>query len=351
MTLDYGLIAHSGFHPNHSELKRYFEENKIYTVQIESNLACLQGCLYCYASSDYKQEKELPRDVVKAVLDSAAEMEVRAVDWLGGDTLERSDWYELMRYSMKLGLKNNIWTSGLPLADMDVAEKVVEVTEGGFISVHLDTLNERLYEQLHTGNAKEKIVAILKGVDNLLTLGKNPGSIFNCITFVKLLAGEDVKRTIGFFYKKKGIRTCLTQMCKTGSALEHPEWIPTLKEIKEAVAFRDSINYPGSDTSMSTMDANKFYCGGAICVTIEGDVTPCSVIRKGFGNIREQSLETIIDKNKDFLLYAELRNIKNLPGSCATCKNNSVCWGCRASAYYETGNIFAKDPKCMLEQN
>jgi radical SAM protein with 4Fe4S-binding SPASM domain len=348
MTMNYGMIAHSGFHPNHAELKRYFEENKVYTVQIESNLACHQGCFYCYASSNAKQEKELPSDVVKKILNSATEIGVAAVDWLGGDPLERSDWYELMKYSMQLGLKNNIWASGLPLTDTEVAEKAVEVTEGGFISVHLDTLDEGLYEQLHTGNAKEKIAAILKGVDNLLALGKNPDAIFNCITFVKLLAGEDVKNTIRFFFEKKGVRTCLTQMCKAGSALEHPEWAPTLREIKEAVAVRDSINYPDSDTSLSTMDANKFYCGGTICVTIGGDVTPCSVIRKGFGNVHEKPLKSIIENNKNLLLYTELRNTKNLPGNCATCKNNSVCWGCRASAYYETGNILAKDPKCML---
>ncbi len=351
MTLDNGLIAYSGFHPDHKELIRYFEENKIYTIQIESNLACHQGCLFCYASSNFKQEKELPKEVIKSVLDSAYEIDVKAVDWLGGDPLERKDWYELMKYSMKLGLKNNIWTSGLPLVNMDTAKKAVEVTEGGFISVHLDTIDERVYGKLHVGNAKENISGILKGVDNVLTLGKSPDAMFNCITFVKLLAGEDVKQTIRFFYEKKGMRTCLTQMCRVGSALKHPDWVPSLEDIMEAVKIRDSINYPDSNISMSTMDANKYYCGGAICVTIDGDVTPCSVIRKGFGNVHSEPFENIIEKNKDALLYTELRNRKNLPGNCGTCKNNSICWGCRASAYYEAGDILANDPKCSFNQN
>jgi radical SAM protein with 4Fe4S-binding SPASM domain len=351
MTLNNGLIAYSGFHPDHENLVKYFGENKIYTVQIESNLACLQGCMYCYASSNYEMEKELPKEIVKSIIESACEMDVKAIDWLGGDPLERSEWYELMKYSMKLGLKNNIWTSGLPLAKMDTAKKAVEVSKDGFISVHLDTLDEDLYRNLHIGNSIQKIAGIITGVDNVLTLDKDPNTMFNCITFNKILTADDIRKTISYFFQKKGMRTCLTQMCRVGSALEHPEWIPTNGEIKEVVAIRDSINYPDSETTMSTMDANKFYCGGALCVTIDGDVTPCSVIRKGFGNVNEEPFKTIIKKNKDALLYTEIRDVKNLPGNCGACKNNGVCWGCRASAYYDSGDILTQDPNCTLGQN
>jgi radical SAM protein with 4Fe4S-binding SPASM domain len=348
MAVENPLFAFSGFHPDHMELVRYFEENKVYSIQIESNLACQQGCLYCYASSKYEMEKELDTEIVKRVLESASDMEIKAVDWLGGDPLLRKDWYELMKYASELELKNNIWTSGLPLADKKIAKKAVEVSEDGFISVHLDTLDEDLYGNLHTGDPGKKISDIIKGVNNLIDLGKDPKTMFNCITFTKILAGEDIKKTIDFFYSEKGIRTCLTQMCKVGSALEHPEWIPSPKEIVESVILRDSINYKNSNLSMSTMDTNKFYCGGTICITIDGDVTPCSVIRKGFGNVNERSLQEIIHKNGRSLLYTELKDEKNLPGTCGTCKNNSVCWGCRANAYYEKGDILARDPNCSL---
>jgi radical SAM protein with 4Fe4S-binding SPASM domain len=341
-------IAFSGFHPDQSELERYFRESRVYSIQIESNLLCRQGCLYCYASSNQFQDRELPDKIVKSVLDSAKAMDIRAVDWLGGDPLERNGWFELMKYSSKLGLKNNIWTSGLPLADQDIAEKAMKVADGGFISVHLDSLNENLYGQLHSGNPAEKIRTILRGVDNIQRLGKNPDEMFNCITFTKPLAGDDVGRTIKHFFEEKGMRTCLTQMCSVGSALEHPEWLPTLDEIRSAVSVRDTINYSDSPITMSTMDANKFYCGGAICITIDGDVTPCSVVRKNFGNVHKQSLNVIIENNTDDLLHTRLREPENLPGNCKTCRNNSVCWGCRAMAYYETGDLIAMDPKCTF---
>ncbi|HLB70553.1 MAG: radical SAM protein [Candidatus Methanoperedens sp.] len=342
------VITYGCFHPDYAEEMKYFEECNVYTVQIESTLACSQGCLYCYAASEDAPMKELLRDDIITIIDSAARMEVRAIDWLGGDPLLRGDWYELMKYAMDRGLKNNIWTSGIPLENLEVARKAVEVTENGFISVHLDSLDEKIYGKLHTGDPRKKIQAILKGVDNVQSLGKRPENMINCITFTKLLADEDVKRTTSYFFKMKGMRTCLTQMCMTGLAVNHPEWIPGIQEIRDACGSRDEVNYSNSNLSMSTMDANKFYCGGIICVTIDGDVTPCSVIRKGFGNIYESTLENIVEQYRDELLFAHLRNPENVKGYCSSCENNQVCWGCRATAYYEKGDMLAPDPRCWI---
>jgi radical SAM protein with 4Fe4S-binding SPASM domain len=330
---------------------KYFEMCKVYSVQIEANLKCGQGCMYCYAASDNVIDKELSKDIIISILDSASEMEVRVVDWLGGDPLLRKDWYELMLYALEKNLDNNIWTSGLPLQDKDIAQKAVEVTAKGFISIHLDTLNEELYKKLHRGSAGGKIKAILDGVDNILALGKKPENVINCITFNNLLAGDDVKRTIDYFFNEKGIKTCLTQMCDTGLAKQHPEWMPTMNNVKNACEVRDRINYPGSDVSICSMDTSKFYCGGIVCVTVDGDVTPCSVIREGFGNIYNESLKDIVEEYKNELLLTHLRKTENLPGSCKTCDNNSVCWGCRANAYYEKGDAHAEDPNCWMYKN
>ncbi|UCH88140.1 MAG: radical SAM protein [Thermoplasmata archaeon] len=339
------------FHPDHSEEVEYFEAGMVYCIQIESNLRCEQGCRYCYAASDYEVMKELPRDDIINILDSALRMEVRAIDWLGGDPLLRKDWYELMKYALEKNLNNNIWTSGIPLQDRGVAQKSVEVTENGFISVHLDTLDVDRYRKLHTGDPAKKIDSIIKGVGNVLELGKNPENMINCITFNNVVAGDDVKKTIEHFYKEFGIRTCLTQMCKAGLAKEHLDWVPDIQEVKSACKVRDNSNYPGSNLSICSMDTNKFYCGGIVCVTIDGDVTPCSVIREGFGNIRSAPLEEIVERHKNELLMMPLREVENLPEKCKPCENNSICWGCRAMAFYEKGDALAEDPYCWMHAN
>ena len=64
------------FHPDHGEEVRYFEEGMVYSIQIESNLRCQQGCRYCYAASEDGLMKELPSETIRSIIDSAAGMRV-----------------------------------------------------------------------------------------------------------------------------------------------------------------------------------------------------------------------------------------------------------------------------------
>ncbi|HZD43987.1 MAG TPA: radical SAM protein, partial [Methanomicrobiales archaeon] len=301
------VLTAGGLHPDYREEMEYFYENKVYSLQIETTLACPQECLYCYASPPPLAARELPAETIRTLLRAAAGMEIRAIDWLGGDPLLRDDWYELMAYARNLGMKNSIWSSGMPFQDLSVAEKAVEVSRGGFISVHLDTLDAGIYRVLHGGDPESKIRSILEGVDHLLACGKRPEEMINCITFTRPLGDGDAERTIRFFFEEKGMRTCITPLVMAGGALAHPEWRAGISAVKEAFKARDRINYPGSLISMHAMDVSRFYCGGMLCVTVDGDVTPCSVIREGFGNVHTRSLETILDRHKADLLFLPLR--------------------------------------------
>ncbi len=343
------IKRYGGVHPDYTKEIEYFDKGKIYSIQIEVNLSCDQGCLYCYVTPDDTSIIDMPKNDVFKIIDSAKDLDVKAIDWLGGDPLLRKDWIELMKYANEKGLKNNVWTSGIPLGNNDVARKVVELTKDGFISVHLDTLDEKIYKQLHSGDPRTKIKTILRGVENVQKLGKDPDQMINCITFTKPLV-NDVENTIKYFFENKKMRTCLTQMCPEGLAKDKQYLIPTLKEIQKACTIRDKINYPDSKLTFSTMDVNKYYCGAMVCITINGDVTPCSVIRKGFGNIHNSPLEQIIKNNKKDLLFIHLRKKQNLPGHCANCENNSVCWGCRAIAFNNSGSIYEADPNCCKNE-
>jgi MoaA/NifB/PqqE/SkfB family radical SAM enzyme len=338
-------ITRGCLHPATGEAMRYFEEGRVYSLQIESTLACPQGCRYCYAPADASRATELSAGDIAAALASAAAMDVKAVDWLGGDPLVREDWSDLALLARDLGFVNNIWSSGIPLADRNVAEQAVAATEGGFVSVHLDTLDPAVYALLHDGDAGEKIRAILRGIENLIDCGKPAGELVNCITFTRPLAGDDLVRTMRYFCEEIGTTICLTQMCTVGRACRHPAWVPTPAEVRDACRARDAICYPGS-CSFGTMDVNKFYCGSMVCVTVDGDVTPCSVIREGFGNIRDRPLYKIVEDRCGELLFFGMREPGPDSSPCTRCEQNAVCWGCRAMAYYETGDLCGPDPKC-----
>jgi len=355
MTQEDTPMAHAGMASDIELQKEYYEKGQVYILQIESTLKCNQLCNYCYAGSLPESPDGLDSERIREILDSASKMNIKMIDWLGGDPLLRGDWYELCKYASNLGLINNIWTSGIPLADQSVAKKAVEVTQDGFISTHLDTLNPDLYCLLH-GNAETKgdqknIELILKGIKNCLSIGKDPGAMVNCITLTRTLAEEDVFKTVSYFQESFVIKTCLTLFNPVIHRTHNAFLEPTNSQIKKAFEHRDKVNYP-NDPSCGSMDVSKFYCGTVICITSEGWLVPCSVIRtEEFGNVIEKNLDLLVEETKQRLLFLDFRDVSNLPGKCSQCLNNSFCFGCRSSAFYYGGDILAADPKCFQFQS
>ncbi len=328
------------------EQKRYFAEKRLYTLQLESTDACPQGCAYCYAKSKPAETRALTAAEIRGLLDAAARLEVRAIDWLGGDPLARADWYELTEYARSLGLINNVWTSGLPLRDPDVARKVTRTTEGGFVSVHLDSLSPDTYARLHPESNPANIAAIVEGVNRVQQEGKRRDQMINCITFTALQPVDDVVATMGWWWREKGMRTCLTMFNPAGMGDGWGRFVPSDEATRVVFAERDRLNYGTHDGSIAAMDTDKFYCGTMATVTFSGDVTPCSVIRQGVANIRDTPFEQIVQEHLGTLIHAPLHESRRAPAPCDRCEENSHCWGCRASAYHYGGDANGVDPKC-----
>ncbi len=344
-------LAHAGMAAQFDLQKQYYGEGKVFILQIESTLQCSQLCNYCYAGSTPESPQGLSSATIMHLLDAAAALKVRMIDWLGGDPLMRGDWEDLCTYATNLGLINNIWTSGIPLANSRLAANAVKATQGGFISTHLDSLDPELYSVLHGGEKQlgdsKNIGLILKGIKNCLAAGKDPGAMVNCITYTKPLAAGDAQATITHFQEKFDIKTCVTLFNPVIHRTGNSSWEPNNAQIKDIFNFRDRVNYP-NDPSCGPMDVSKFYCGTLICVTAGGWVVPCSVIRtEEFGNVNQEEFLTILERGRRRLLFLDFRDPAKLPGNCGSCGNNSFCFGCRSSAYYYAGDLMAADPKCF----
>ena len=334
-----------------AEQKRYFQEKRLFALQVESTDACDQHCLYCYADSTSKEHGRLTTGEIRTLLDDAADLEVRAIDWLGGDPLVREDWHDLMSHARARGLVNNLWTSGLPLRDPDVARRVNEATEGGFVSVHVDSMDPQVYTSLHPGGQAGNIARIVEGVDALLALGKPADKIINCITFTSLQSAQDAIATMRWWKRERGVRTCLTLFNPAGHGAQWPALAPSVGETRLVYQERDRLNHGDGAPSLSTMDTDKFYCGTMATVTFTGDVTPCSVIREGVGNIRHTPFRDIVAAHLDKLIHSALHDARSMPAPCNGCRHNSHCWGCRASAYHYGGDANGPDPTCWLIQS
>ncbi|MCK5612813.1 SPASM domain-containing protein, partial [Candidatus Pacearchaeota archaeon] len=97
--------------------------------------------------------------------------------------------------------------------------------------------------------------------------------------------------------------------------------------------------------------APKDYTVGALCsvgnnslsIMPDGTVFPCRRLPIPIGNILTDGIFNVWYNSE---LLWKIRDPKNLEGKCADCDLLSQCRGCRAAAYFATGNCMAEDPQC-----
>lgn len=87
--------------------------------------------------------------------------------------------------------------------------------------------------------------------------------------------------------------------------------------------------------------------GSAVCfVSHKGEVFPCGYLPVEAGNVRRERFGDIWRLSP---IFASLRDPACLDGKCGACEFIHVCSGCRARAYYATGDYLAEEPFCVYE--
>lgn len=87
--------------------------------------------------------------------------------------------------------------------------------------------------------------------------------------------------------------------------------------------------------------------GSAVCfVSHKGEVFPCGYLPVEAGNVRTAPFGSIWRLSP---VFASLRDPDCLDGKCGACEFVHICSGCRARAYYATGDYLAEEPFCVYE--
>ncbi len=323
-----------------NEIKSYFNKGKLYTLQLEICNICPQECRYCYTKLEGNLENIVPKDKLIEIIDDASALGVKKIEWLGGDPICHPDWKELLKYAQDIGMTNNIWSSGYYFKDKEISKKAIELTEGGIISLHFDSINRSVYDKLHLNDFDEFKESILEGLKNLIDHGKSPDEIYNCVTLTNLSTKGDYKETSEYFKDYFRIKTTFVVYKPVYST---PELSPTPEEVRIASIVKNKIN--GFDTPPIPQCVDRYYCGTTMGVTNKLYLTPCSRIRKRFGDINGRRFMESFENNTEILLKLPLRDESNL-SRCASCEQNNICWGCRGNAWYYGSNVLGEDTKC-----
>jgi len=335
-----GLFA-GGIEGGHAQAAA-FERRAPYRLQMECCSECSADCAYCYARV-MKGAEPLSTREIKGLLRRAASLGIKEVDWMGGDPLERPDWIELLQAARYAGMTNNLWTCGPRLNDIVTAKRVIELTRDGFVAVHLDSLEPDVLQALrHTYNPRQ-VGDTFAGLELLLEAGKPPHEVANLIMLTAHHTPEDVEATMSYMHQRYGVRTILMSLKpvdERGALYAH---LPRAEDVNLAYRHRDEMFLSGH--GMGCQDVPKQYCGTCIFVSLDGDVSSCYALRRTLGNVREQTLEDIVQAHSSSLFFTPYRGIDH-GASCSAC-DGEACWGCRANAFYFGNGVYGEDPLCQ----
>jgi len=92
---------------------------------------------------------------------------------------------------------------------------------------------------------------------------------------------------------------------------------------------------------------------GFVFISHTGKVQICGFLELEAGDLRSPSptgsgikydLGSIWETSD---LFRQIRDIDNYHGKCGICEYRTVCGGCRARAYYSTGDYLGEEPNCV----
>ena len=324
-------------------------------AQWDINNECNLNCKHCRVSEKNDHEK-LSLKEAKDLLAECWYNGITMLNLSGGEPFLRNDIFEILDYAQKF--EDIVITTNGTLLDEEKSKRLVTY-KNIKLSISLDGL-----EETHDKFRRKK-GAFKKVIDTLPLLNKYNIKYAIKYTISKETA-KDAIELLNLVAKMGAKEFNVRRVIVAGNAnkdmvLSNEEYKNIIRELiqncrKLEVKFRtgDPLLIPvfseiwGIDIKKD--DLSKIYAGcqagdEIIYIDYKGNVGACSYIPKFADNIKDKSLDEILQTNK---LFIDLREYKNkLEGKCNVCTYKMICGGCRASALALKKSLFAEDPLCL----
>ncbi len=307
------------------------------------------------------RQRELSYDEIRdLVLQPARNLGVLAIGWSGGEFLLRKDAYDLLRLTVDLGYQCKICSNG-ELLSRERLQAIKDATRGKVtIALGLNSIDE---QNANTRDATpDRTIEVLELCGELkidrhviVTIGKH-----NAATF---------ERTIDYLVERR-ISYNRSPLVARGSGDEYfREHAFSREDLEEKFhpALRSHVNgYVSYTPFFLSPELHEQVSGGVrngmvphnppigcwvgtwLTLNAEGDVSVCPVLLDvlSAGNVREKPLDRLVNESE---LFATLLDRRQLKGKCGDCRYQFTCGGCRAMAYFHTGDYMESDPTCFFE--
>ena len=338
-----------------------------HTLFFEATRLCNLSCPMCMASSNDREAvlrsvgRELTTDEIEErILATAREIGIQVITWSGGEFILRKDAVELVRRATAYGYRSSVASNASKitrerLRELDEASGGTLVMAFGINSIENESSWTRDSGCDPTLDALElcaelgirRHVVVNVGSHNLETLG----------------------RTLAWL-EERGIPYNRSPFTARGSGRRHWDDLRITREAMEETIHpalrRHPIGYISYTPFFLSPELHERHSGGARNVTVpqnpsigcwcgtwlavsaEGEVSPCGILldEVSCGNVRERTLFEIVDRSP---VFQQVLDRTRLQGKCGRCRYKLTCGGCRAMAWFESGDLMAEDPTCFFE--
>ncbi len=336
-------------------------------LYFEATRVCNLNCPACMTGSNdpakvrKSHREELSFDEIeRLVMEPAKRLGVRAIGWSGGEFLLRKDAMELIRRAVEMGFQCKLCSNG-ELLDRERLKALKEATGGKLtIALGLNSITER--NEWSRDAKPDRTLEVLGLCDELkidrhviVTMSKD-----NTDTFADTIQYL-IDRRISYNrspYAGRGSGCSLFDRIAFDRKDLEERFHPVLRRhVNGYVSFTPFFLSPELHAEISggarngTVPQNPpigCWVGAWLAINAEGDVSVCPVLLDTLkaGNVRAQPLDQLVDESE---LFAELLDRSRLKGRCGRCRYQYTCGGCRAMAYYHTGDYLAEDPTCFFD--
>ncbi|MEE9615258.1 MAG: radical SAM protein [Thermodesulfobacteriota bacterium] len=328
-----------------------FKDQRFYSLEVELTNRCNRECNYCYNSSCFaSRQPDLPFEIVQKNLMDAYRYGMKSIAWLGGEPTLYPEIDKVLAVSKSFGFENILFTNGSLLAP-ELWERIGPTVDR--IMLHLDTIDEETFIKLNRISVEESrriFDQTLKNIDNILNCGFDPDKI-SLYMVLSRPTFKTIDRSLSWAISEKGFgTTMLYPMVRAGRGKNvDPDTSLNVQEIKEAFEIRAQIEGRPELLLLGPSEYCKHYQLTMAYVRVDGQVTPYAGMPGGDGNVFEEPLSSILERNYKELSFQDLvgpDGTNRLEGMCGVCSNSEFCFGTRTSALNEAGSECLSDPFC-----
>jgi radical SAM protein len=334
----------------------------------EVTQACDLACVHCRASAQSERNPaELSTEQGYRLLDEIRSFGEPLMVFTGGDPLKRPDLYELIRYSVKIGLRTNVTPSATPLLTAEAIEafkaagiaRMAISLDGPDAATHDEfrgipgTFDRAMFAlrhardigldtQLQTTVSRRNMGRLAEVAEIAKEVRTRMWSLFFLIVTGRAEEGDDLlapeyEQVFEFMYE---LSKTAPFGVKTTEAMHYRRYVA--QRIKAEHGAAENPNAKGVAWRTAGVSDGK----GFVFVSHTGEIFPSGFFPVSGGNVLDDSL-TDVYRNSD--LFLTLRDTSQRHGKCGICEYRNICGGSRSRAYALTGDYLAEDPRCIYQ--